>query len=52
MLTRVFKNLDIYDYERPIGIQIFGEKIDSMRAAAAIAAAAEPEFIDINYGCP
>jgi len=46
------QKLDIYDYERPIGIQIFGEKIDSMRAAAAIAAAAEPEFIDINYGCP
>ena len=46
------QKLDIYPYERPIGIQIFGEKIESMRAAAAIAAAAEPEFIDINYGCP
>ena len=46
------QKLDIYDYERPIGIQIFGEKIDSMREAAAIAEAAEPEIIDINYGCP
>ena len=46
------QKLDIYDYERPIGIQIFGEKIDSMRQAAAIAAAAEPEIVDINYGCP
>jgi len=46
------QKLDIYKYERPIGIQIFGEKIASMRQAAAIAAAAEPEFIDINYGCP
>ena len=46
------QKLDIYDYERPIGIQIFGEKIESMRAAASIAAAAAPEFIDINYGCP
>ncbi len=46
------QKLDIYDYERPIGIQIFGEKIESMRTAAAIAAAASPEFIDINYGCP
>lgn len=46
------QKLDIYDYERPIGIQIFGDKIDSMREAAAIAEAAQPEIIDINYGCP
>lgn len=46
------QKLDIYDYERPIGIQIFGEKIDSMREAAAIAEEARPELIDINYGCP
>ena len=36
----------------PIGIQIFGDKIDSMRKAAAIAEAANPELVDINYGCP
>jgi len=46
------QKLDIYPYERPIGIQIFGENIESMREAAAIAAEANPEFIDINYGCP
>ncbi|MFT7237074.1 MAG: tRNA-dihydrouridine synthase B [Cyclobacteriaceae bacterium] len=46
------EKLDIYDYERPIGIQIFGDKIDSMRQAAAIAEAANPELVDINYGCP
>jgi tRNA-dihydrouridine synthase B len=46
------QKLDIYDYERPIGIQIFGEKIESMREAAAIAEAAQPTLIDINYGCP
>ena len=46
------QKLDIYSYERPIGIQIFGENIESMREAAAIAAEANPEFIDINYGCP
>lgn len=46
------QKLDIYDYERPIGIQIFGEKIDSMREAAAKAEEAQPELIDINYGCP
>ena len=44
--------LDIYDFERPIGIQIFGYDIDSMRLAAEICERAKPEFIDINYGCP
>jgi len=44
--------LDIYEYERPIGIQIFGNKIESMREAAVIAEKANPEIIDINYGCP
>lgn len=46
------QKLDIYDYERPIGIQIFGDKIDAMREAAAIAESANPELVDINYGCP
>ena len=46
------EKLDIFDYERPIGIQIFGDKIDSMRRAAAIAEEANPEILDINYGCP
>ncbi|MFP4504877.1 MAG: tRNA dihydrouridine synthase DusB [Cyclobacteriaceae bacterium] len=46
------EKLDIYDYERPIGIQIFGDKIDPMRQAAAIAEEAGPEVVDINYGCP
>lgn len=46
------QKLDIYDYERPIGIQIFGDQIESMREAAAIAEEAGPELVDINYGCP
>ena len=46
------KKLDIYDYERPIGIQIFGSDIDSMRQATEIVDNANPELIDINYGCP
>ncbi|MEQ9285483.1 MAG: tRNA dihydrouridine synthase DusB [Cyclobacteriaceae bacterium] len=50
--TKSVEKLDIYDYERPIGIQIFGDKIDSMREAAAVAEAANPEVVDINYGCP
>ncbi len=44
--------LDIYDFERPIGIQIFGYDIKSMRQAAEICEKVNPEFIDINYGCP
>ncbi len=55
LIRDVFKSvqkLDVYDYERPIGIQIFGEKIDSMRLAAAKAEEAQPELIDINFGCP
>jgi tRNA-dihydrouridine synthase B len=44
--------LDIFEYERPIGIQLFGGSIDSMREAALIAEAAKPDLIDINYGCP
>ncbi len=46
------QKLDIYPYERPIGIQIFGEKIESMRQAAARVEQAQPELLDINYGCP
>lgn len=46
------QKLDIYDEERPIGVQIFGSDIDSMRQAAEIVEAAQPEILDINYGCP
>ena len=44
--------LDIYDEERPIGIQIFGGNIESMKLATAICEQANPDIIDINYGCP
>ena len=47
-----FKKLDIYDFERPIGIQLYGHLIDSMVEAALIAEQAKPELIDINFGCP
>ncbi len=46
------QKLDIYDYERPIGVQIFGAELDSMERAAAIVEAAQPEVLDINFGCP
>jgi len=44
--------LDIFEYERPIGIQIFGSQIESMAEATQIASLANPDLIDINYGCP
>ena len=46
------QKLDIFDYERPIGIQIFGYDIDSMRKATEATEKANPDLIDINYGCP
>lgn len=46
------QKLDIYEEERPIGIQIFGGEMDSMIRATEIVSAAEPDLIDINYGCP
>ncbi|MGK7392954.1 MAG: tRNA dihydrouridine synthase DusB [Candidatus Cyclobacteriaceae bacterium M3_2C_046] len=50
--AKSIKKLDIYESERPIGIQIFGDKIESMRRAAEIAEQSEPDILDINYGCP
>ena len=46
------QKLDIFEYERPIGIQIFGSEIESMIQATEITAASNPDIIDINYGCP
>ncbi|MFD0940327.1 tRNA dihydrouridine synthase DusB [Pedobacter boryungensis] len=46
------QKLDIFEYERPIGIQIFGSDIESMREATEIATLAGPDIMDINYGCP
>lgn len=46
------KKLDIFECERPIGIQIFGGDIESMKKATAMAEEAGPDLIDINFGCP
>ncbi len=46
------QKLDIFEYERPIGIQIFGSDIEHMRQSAEICTLANPNLIDINYGCP
>lgn len=50
--TKSVEKLDIFDYERPIGIQIFGSNLDSMIRATEIVEEANPEVIDINFGCP
>ena len=44
--------LDIYEKERPVGIQIFGANQDSMLRSIEIVEASKPDFIDINFGCP
>lgn len=46
------KKLDIFDYERPIGIQIFGGDEEAMALSGKIVDAANPDIVDINFGCP
>lgn len=46
------QKLDIFEYERPVGIQLFGGEISSMVESARIASEVNPDLIDINYGCP
>lgn len=46
------QKLEIFETERPIGVQIFGAEYDSMMKAAEIVENAQPELLDINYGCP
>ncbi len=44
--------LDIFDYERPIGIQIFGGDEEAMAMSAKIVETVQPDLVDINFGCP
>jgi len=46
------QKLDIFDYERPIGIQIFGGDEEAMAEATAIVSVVQPDLVDINFGCP
>lgn len=46
------QKLDIFDYERPIGIQIFGGDEEAMALSARIVGATNPDLVDINFGCP
>ncbi|SEF44224.1 tRNA-U20-dihydrouridine synthase [Halpernia humi] len=46
------QKLDIFDYERPVGIQIFGGDEEAMALSAKIVETVEPDLVDINFGCP
>jgi len=46
------RKMDIFDYERPIGIQIFGGDEEAMGMSAGIVGAVDPDLVDINFGCP
>lgn len=50
--AKSIQKLDIYDKERPVGIQIFGANLESMLKTVEIVERSKPDFIDINYGCP
>ena len=50
--SKALAKLNIFDYERPVGIQLYGHEIEPMVEAARVAEAAGPDLIDINFGCP
>ena len=50
--AKSIQKLDIYEKERPVGIQIFGANIDSMMQSVEIVEKTKPDIIDINFGCP
>lgn len=50
--AKSMQKLDIYEYERPVGIQIFGSDLEPMIQSAEIVEATNPDILDINFGCP
>ena len=46
------QKLDIFPYERPVGVQLFGSEVDTMAECTRISSSVNPDLIDINYGCP
>lgn len=50
--AKSLQKLDIFEYERPIGVQIFGSDIETMVGCAEIIERTNPDLLDINYGCP
>jgi tRNA-dihydrouridine synthase B len=51
-VSKTKRKMTIFDFDRPVAIQIYGHNIDSMVVAAQVAEEAGPDFIDINFGCP
>ena len=51
-IAKTKKKMTIFDFDRPVAIQIYGSNIESMANAAKVAEEAGPDFIDINFGCP
>ncbi len=51
-VVKTRRKMTIFDFDRPVAIQIYGSNIDSMVGAAKVAEEAQPDFIDINFGCP
>jgi len=51
-IEKTKQKMNLFDFDRPVAIQIYGHNIDSMVRAAQVAEEAEPDFIDINFGCP
>ncbi len=51
-IQKTKQKMVLYDFDRPVAIQIYGHDIDSMVEAAKVAEEARPDFIDINFGCP
>ena len=51
-IEKTKRKMTIFDFDRPVAIQIYGANIESMIGAAKVAEEANPDFIDINFGCP
>ncbi len=51
-IKKTKQKMILFDFDRPVAIQIYGHNIDSMVRAAQVAEESQPDFIDINFGCP
>ncbi|QZE13843.1 tRNA dihydrouridine synthase DusB [Halosquirtibacter laminarini] len=51
-IEKTKRKMTLFEFDRPVGIQIFGHNIESMVEAAKIAEESNPDIIDINFGCP
>ena len=51
-IKKTKEKMTLFDFDRPVAIQIYGHNIDSMVHAAQVAEESQPDFIDINFGCP